>query len=106
MGCSTSRLNAGDVPIVMELRSGVPTELVGNDGVRNRVSAGQWLKEAPIRRPSSTRKSSMPASLRATATPMPAAPPPMMIVSYKVRFMVQALGGKGASSSLMAFNCQ
>ena len=65
-----------------EFRSSMPMEFVGNEGVMKRVSAGHEAKDAPTVRRSSTRKFSMPAWLRATATPTPAAPPPMTTASY------------------------
>ena len=47
MGCSTSRLYAGDVPIAIELMSSMPIELVVYEGVMKRVSAGHEANDAP-----------------------------------------------------------
>ena len=56
-------------------------ELVVNDGVIKRVSAGQKANDEPTAFLSSTRKFSIPASLRAIAIPIPAAPPPTTTAS-------------------------
>ena len=45
-----------------ELRSSMPMELVGKDGVMNRVSSGHKAKAAPTVNRSRTTKFSMPAS--------------------------------------------
>ena len=83
VGCSTSRLYAGDVPRAIEFRSSIPTEfVVGNEGVMKRVSAGHAAKDAPTVDRSMTPKFVMPACLSATATPTPAAPAPITRTSY------------------------
>ena len=57
-------------------------ELLGNEGVMNRVSTGHDEKDPPTEPRSTTRKFSTPACVSAIATPMPAAPAPMTMTSY------------------------
>ena len=40
-------LYAGDTPTAIEFRSSIPIELLGKDGVMNRVSSGHEAKEDP-----------------------------------------------------------
>ena len=61
--------------------SSMPIEFVGKDGVIKRVSLGHMENEAPTMSRSRTIKFLTPASLSATATPTPAAPPPTTMTS-------------------------
>ena len=70
------------MPIAIEFKSNIPIELLGNDGVMNRVSSGQEEKEDPTVSRSTIRKFSIPTCAIAIPTPIPAAPAPTTITSY------------------------